>query len=122
MVIIKNKPFTIDESNRLEMEAMAGNNKPLYIPNSFEVGPLFHLEKGHLTFNNFLRGFPFIIKPATDDKPYFYNFNNNALMLLIILLIVVLLGIYLLFRPMLKQKHCGGAYLFWRFRNSLYAY
>ena len=120
LVIIKNKPFTIDESNRLEMEAMAGNNKPLYIPNSFEVGPLFHLEKGHLTFNNFLRGFPFIIKPATDDKPYFYNFNNNALMLLIILLLVVLLGIYLLFRPMLKQKNTAKALIYFGALGTAY--
>ncbi|WP_245589916.1 spermine/spermidine synthase domain-containing protein [Caldanaerobius polysaccharolyticus] len=104
MLIVKNKPFTVSESNKLKNAAAKGQNSILYIPYVVEKGPLYHISKGHLSLTGFETGFPFNAAPATDDKPYFYNFNKGTTLVLMVILFTVLLGSVVLFKPIVSRN------------------
>ncbi|MDK2934407.1 MAG: hypothetical protein PWP27_2217 [Clostridiales bacterium] len=104
MIIVKNKPFTEQESIDLAKEALKNGNIPLYIPNTYEEGPLKHIQEKHLSMADYLEGFSYNVTPATDNNPYFYNFSKGISPILLFVLIVVLIGSVILFLPYITQQ------------------
>lgn len=97
IVIVKNKPFAESESKELVDRALKNGNVPLYAPHVYEEGPLQHLKEEHLSMAEYLTGFKTNVTPATDDSPYFYNFNKGIPATLILILFMVALGSIILF-------------------------
>lgn len=99
VVIIKNKPFTEDESQQLMYRALQSGNIPLYAPHVYEEGPLSHLKEGNISIEQYLDAFSTNVTPATDDSPYFFNFDKGIPSTLIAILFMVGLGSVILFAP-----------------------
>jgi len=104
LVVVKNIPFSYSESKKLKETAEKGKIIPLYIPNVIDKGPLYHINKGHLSLRQFEEGFLFNTTPSTDDKPYFYDFSKGISPVLIIVLLIVLFGSLILFTPIVSKK------------------
>ncbi|MEZ0536568.1 spermine synthase [Caldicellulosiruptoraceae bacterium PP1] len=112
LVVVKNIPFSYSESKKLKETAAKGKIIPLYIPNVIDKGPLYHINKGHLSLKQFEEGFLIDTTPATDDKPYFYDFSKGISPVLIIVLLIVLFGSLILFTPIISKENI--------FKPSLY--
>lgn len=104
VVIIKNVPFTENESNQLLDKALQGGNTPLFLPNIYKEGPLKHLEDEHDNFEQFTAKFSNNVVPSTDDSPYFYNFEKGLPTSLLILLAAVGIGSVVFFAPFLIRN------------------
>lgn len=112
LIIVKNTPFSQLESKKLKETADKGKIIPLYIPYVNDNGPLYHINKGHLSLIQFEEAFSFSVTPATDDKPYFYDFSKGISPVLIIIFLLVILGSVILFTPIISQENI--------FKPSLY--
>ncbi|ABP66049.1 Spermine synthase [Caldicellulosiruptor saccharolyticus DSM 8903] len=112
MIIVKNKPFSQLESKKLKETADKGKIAPLYIPYVNDKGPLYHIKQGHLTLVEFENGFSFSATPATDDKPYFYDFSKGVSPVLVFIFFFILIGSIILFTPIISQEKA--------FKPSLY--
>ncbi|WHH59952.1 hypothetical protein [Petroclostridium sp. X23] len=99
MVIIKNQPFTEQQSKELAQSAYENGNLPLFTPHVYEEGPLQHIKEEHISMAEYLTGFTYNVTPATDDNPYFYNFTKGISPVLIFILFFILIGSFILFIP-----------------------
>ncbi|HBN86509.1 MAG TPA: spermine synthase, partial [Clostridiales bacterium] len=104
VIIIKNKPFTEDESE--ELLKIASENKiiPLYAPLIMEKGPLHKIKEATSTIREYINSFKYNVTPATDNNPYFYNFNKGVPSTLITILVVVALCSIVLFAPFASKR------------------
>jgi len=99
VIIIKNKPFSEEESQGLLEIAQKNQIAPMYTPVVFEEGPLYHIEEAHISMADFLNAFSTNVTPAIDDSPYFYNFGKGIPSTLLLILLVVIIGSVILFAP-----------------------
>ncbi|MDK2809470.1 MAG: hypothetical protein PWR27_179 [Petroclostridium sp.] len=103
MVIIKNTPFTQEQSKELAQKAVENGNIPLFTPHIYEQGPLGHIKEEHISMAEYLTGFSYNVTPATDDSPYFYNFTKGISPILLFILSAVIVGGMVLFIPYVAQ-------------------
>ncbi len=99
VVIVKNSPFTESESQQLLDTAKKTGNDAMYTPLLFEQGVLHHLQEQHISMADYINGFSTNVTPATDDNPYFYNFEKGIPNTLPLILIVIVIGSIILFTP-----------------------
>lgn len=104
MVIIKMEPFTHQESMFLVEYAQKNGQLPLFAPHIYEDGPLHHIKEEHISMTEFLNGFHYNISPATDDRPYFYNFAKGVPPVLLFILVIVIIGSFGLFIPYVTDR------------------
>jgi precorrin-6B methylase 2 len=70
LVILKNTPYTLDESQQQARKAMTMHLTPLFIPHMATDSPLIGLLQS--TVNSALH-LTTTVRPATDDRPFFYE-------------------------------------------------
>lgn len=99
VVIIKDSPFSESESKELMDTAQKNENVPLYTPFVYEQGVLQHIKKAHISIADYINGISTNATPATDDSPYFYNFNKGVPSTLILILLLVAIASIILFAP-----------------------
>lgn len=99
VVIIKNKPFSIEESKQLVDTAQKNGSVPMYVPQVLEQGPLQQIKQAKISMNDYLKGFSSNVTPATDNNPYFYNFDKGIPSTLILILVVAIIGSIIMFAP-----------------------
>ncbi|AUS98824.1 spermine synthase [Clostridium thermosuccinogenes] len=99
VIIIKNKPFTEDESKGLLETAKKNKIAPLYAPLVQEQGPLQQIKEAKISLKDYVNGFKSNVTPATDNRPYFYNFGKGVPATLILILMVVAIGSIIMFTP-----------------------
>lgn len=104
VIIIKNKPFSEDESRQLIEAAKKGKNVPLYAPLLSEQGPLQQIKEAKVSMEDYLNGFGFNVTPSTDDSPYFYNFRKGVPLTLPLVLIAVIIGSIMIFAPFASKN------------------
>jgi hypothetical protein len=105
VIMIKNRPFSEEESRILEHEISARGALPAYLPNLYEQGTLPRIKSGQLaSVEEFTDSFNNNIKPATDNNPYFFNFDKKVNRGLVQILIISLIGSLLLFAPYARKK------------------
>lgn len=104
VVIIKNAPFSQEESSLLYSMATKNGNLTIYAPIVYEEGPLNKIKNGQLSHKEFIDIFEVNVTPANDNSPYFYNFNKGVPAILIIILVAVILGSLILFTPFVLKK------------------
>ena len=97
VIIIKNKPFSEDESKKLLDTAQKSGNVPLYTPFVYEQGVLDHIKQAHISLADYLNAFNTNVTPATDNNPYFYNFSKGVPATLILILLLAIIGGIILF-------------------------
>lgn len=97
IVIVKNKPFTENESKSIVNFAKKTGSIPLYTPIVDEEGVLSHIKQSHISLAQYLTGFSTNVTPATDDNPYFYNFNKGIPPILLLILFIMAAGSVVLF-------------------------
>ncbi|MDO8685836.1 MAG: hypothetical protein Q7J78_04100 [Clostridiales bacterium] len=112
MIIIKNKPFSEGESRELFGTAQKYGSIPMFIPSIYEQGPLQLIKKEQISMVDYLNNFSTNVTPATDDRPYFFNFGKGVPSILLIILLVVIIGSILLFRSFVVK---GG-----NFKSTMY--
>lgn len=99
VLVLRNEPFTMAEIDEIFNISHQMGMTPFYLPGHFE--PLFirSLVAGEHTVASIRAEFPFDIKPATDNSPFFYNADIGSPKSLSNLLIVVSIvaGITLLY-------------------------
>jgi hypothetical protein len=106
VIIIKNLPFSEEESEGLFDLAEKSGNVALYAPMVFEQGILDHIQDSHISMADYLNGFDTNVTPATDNNPYFYNFGKGIPSTLLLILIIVSMGSIMLFAPFaVKNKN-----------------
>lgn len=99
VVIIKNKPFSEEESKQLVDTAQKNGSVPMYVPQVLEQGPLQQIKQAKISMNDYLKGFSSNVTPAADNSPYFYNFDKGIPSTLILILVVAIIGSIILFAP-----------------------
>lgn len=99
VIIIKNKPFTEDESKELLETAKKSQIAPIFAPLVEEQGPLQLIKESKISMRDYLNGFNSNVAPATDNKPYFYNFGKGVPATLLLILMVVAIGSIIMFAP-----------------------
>lgn len=99
VIIIKNKPFTEDESKDLMETAKKNQIAPIYAPLVQEQGPLQLIKEVKISIKDYIKGFNSNVTPATDNSPYFYNFGKGVPATLILILMVAAIGSIIMFAP-----------------------
>lgn len=97
VIVIKNTPFTIEESKQLIDTASKNDISPIFVPEVYEKGFLSHIEQAHVSFDDYLKKSSTNVAPATDDNPFYYNFNKGIspmLLTILIFLIVICIVIF----------------------------
>ena len=97
VVIIKNKPFSENESKELLEAAQSSGNTSIYLPIVNEQGVLLHIKEAHISMKDYLNGFSSNVTPTTDNSPYFYNFGKGVPLTLKLILLAVTIGSIILF-------------------------
>ncbi|MCL2703559.1 MAG: hypothetical protein FWE91_08145 [Defluviitaleaceae bacterium] len=109
VIIIKDTPFTGDEASILETEILARKALPAYLPYVHEHGIISQVKDGSVTsLRHFIDSFNMNVKPATDDNPYFYNFDRGINTGLLQILAFGVLASLLLFTPYAVKKRNRG--------------
>lgn len=104
VVIIKNETFSQEESNALNSLATKNGSVTIYAPLVYEEGPLNKIKQEQLSLKEFIDNFEVNVTPATDNNPYFYNFNKGVPKILIFILVIVIVGSLILFTPFVIKK------------------
>ena len=104
VIIIRNEPFSEEESLRLKDEILSIGATPNYIPHFHEHGPLGQIRTGQISFEQFIDSIEIRAEPVTDNSPYFFNFDRGVPDVLIQILLVGLIGSVLLFAPFAVKK------------------
>lgn len=77
LLIIKKEPFSIEESEQLLKNIQSSGNIALFLPYLYEKARLADIRKGIARRADFARGLPYSCEPATDNRPFFYNFKKG---------------------------------------------
>ncbi len=104
VVIIKNTAYSQEESNALKSLATKNGSLTIYAPLVYEEGPLNYIKQGQLSLKEFINNFGINVTPATDNNPYFYNYNKGVPTILIFILVVVMVGSLVMFTPFVIKK------------------
>jgi len=104
VIIIKNRPFSVQESLMLEQKLLENNIIPMHIPHLHEFDLLKQIKEDSFTFNEFLKAFDERVDPVNDNSPYFFNFERRIPSELILLLVFSLLGTLLLAATQVQRK------------------
>jgi hypothetical protein len=112
LLIIKKKPFTETEARQLLDAGNTTGNSCLFMPYLQEVARLGEIRQGTATVADFEKDLPYNAEPATDDKPYFYNFDLGLPPVLLITLIGVILLSLVFLIPACKQGLAGFSLYF----------
>jgi predicted membrane-bound spermidine synthase len=90
VAVIKNTPFSIEESKQLIDNASKNNIAPIFVPLVYEKGILSNIEQAHISFDDYLKKSKTNVTPATDDNPFYYNFQKGISPMLLITLIFLI--------------------------------
>jgi len=104
VIIVKNEPFSVDTSTILLEEIFNIDATPAYIPHVHEVGIVAQVQRGELSFEQFVDSFNMRAEPVTDNSPYFFNFDRGVPSVLMQILAFSLIGSFLLLIPLAKKK------------------
>ena len=77
LLIVRNTPFTAEDSLALGAVARRAGFDPLYLPHVLARPPLDSVESGERTFDDIVAGAESDISPTTDDRPFFYQFERG---------------------------------------------
>lgn len=97
LFILRESPFTREEANDILRTALIMNKRPLFIPYVYEQEP-YSLIGPDISLEEFISSAPVNLKPAVDDRPFFYNFDKGIPPLLAVLFLISLslAGIFLI--------------------------
>ena len=104
VIIVKNEPFNVDTSTILLEEIFNIGASPAYVPHVHEVGIVAQVQRGQLSFEQFVDSFGMRADPVTDNSPYFFNFNRGVPSVLLQILAFSLIGSVSLIIAFAKKK------------------
>lgn len=95
LVVLKNTPYTPEESQQQASKVASMHLMPLFIPHMADASPLLSLIQRTATPTNRLPGLT--VRPATDDRPFFHETNAGlaSLSWVSVAVLVLLLGLHL---------------------------
>jgi spermidine synthase len=105
--MLKKTPFTPEEAQTIKNTtlAMGPNDKLLYVPYVYEQGPYAQVLNGTISVQQLISQSPRQIQPATDDTPFFFNFEKGVPQImqpLVIFAVVATIGVASL--PLLRKR------------------
>jgi len=103
-IIIKDQPFTEEESYALRSELRRAGLTPAHIPHFNEWPPLGAVGEGLFSFDQFLNTFEMNATPVTDNSPYFFHFERNIPPVLLQILAFSLVGSALVVAIFARKK------------------
>lgn len=111
-LILKNSPFSKEESANLHTLVHLYGFQPIYFPYVHEE-PLFRkLIEGEVSFKKWVSSLSFNAAPSTDNRPFFYNYEekgvpsllSSLLYTVIFLTLLVALIAWLSLKPLPRRK------------------
>lgn len=100
LLIVRNTPFTAEDSLALGSVARRIGFVPLFLPQVLAQPPLDAVEAGDVTYDDIIADADSDIAPTTDDRPFFYQFERgvpaNLRPLLIALALLIVAGAVLI--------------------------
>ncbi|MGQ9629068.1 MAG: hypothetical protein ACUVXI_01980 [bacterium] len=75
LLIVRKTPFAREEAEEVYKIAVLTNFNPEFIPYHREGGVLAALARGDISLAKFVADYPLNVDPATDDRPFFYNYD-----------------------------------------------
>ena len=112
LLIIKKEPFSVEESEQLLKNIQSSGNIALFLPYLYENARLGDIRKGIARRADFARDLPYSCEPATDNRPFFYNFKKGLPDVLRYGLIASIVLSLLIFLPYVIRKRMLKAGLF----------
>jgi len=103
-IIIKNRPFTEQESSALRLELVHAGLTPAHLPHINEWPPLGAVSNGVFSFEQFLDTFEMRATPVTDNSPYFFHFERGIPPVLLHILALSLVGSVVLLVPHVRKQ------------------
>jgi len=107
-IVIMDRPFSEEESQRLMWEVENIGATPGHIPHIHEHGVISQLRGERISFEQFVDLFGGRAGPVSDNSPYFFNFERGVPTVLIQILVLSLAGALLLFVPFSRKKGSLG--------------
>lgn len=107
LLLIKKKPFTRSEAETLLTAAKNTGNQSLFLPYLAENARLGDIRQGKMSVADFEKNLPYNAEPATNNKPYFYNFDPGLPPVLWYTLIGVTILALIFLKPLLNRKLTG---------------
>jgi len=104
VIVIRNHPFSEEDSRILEQEVFGRNHAPLHIPHRFEWDAFEQVKDGQLTFKELVGSYDERVGPVTDNSPYFFHFEKGIPSVLLIMLVLSFLIALVLAATQLKKK------------------
>jgi len=104
VIIIRNHPFSEQESEMLEQEVFGRNHSPLHIPHRFEWDAFEQIKSGEVTFKELLSNYDERIGPVSDNSPYFFHFEKGIPSVLLTILILSFFGALILAATQFRKK------------------
>jgi len=96
LLIVRNSPFSAEDSLALGSVARRIGFVPLFLPQVLAQPPLDAVEAGDVTYDDIIADAESDIAPTTDDRPFFYQFErgipSNLRPLLIGLAVLIVAG------------------------------
>ncbi|MCL2392797.1 MAG: hypothetical protein FWC66_09385, partial [Oscillospiraceae bacterium] len=104
VIIVKDRPFSEQESMMLEREMLNINATPAHIPERHEWAMLSLISDGSISLDAFADFFDANVDPVIDDSPYFFHFDRGIPSVLLLILLLSLIGASLLIAPQARKK------------------
>lgn len=124
LLIVRNTPFTAEESLALGSVARRIGFVPLFLPQVLAQPPLDAVEAGDVPYSDIIAEAESDIAPTTDDRPFFYQFERgvpaNLRPLLIGLAVLIVAGAALVLPLQQRARRRAGA-SFWRWSPLYFA-
>lgn len=113
IVIFKKTPFTNEEAQRLYKKSKEQNRIIVNLPGITQMNIYNDLTHGKIELHEIYKQMPINIKPTTDNKPFFYDFNKGIPLQLLGLAIVVFVIINFMFKKLgMKRTNNSLIYYF----------
>lgn len=104
IVMISNKSYTDNEINEVDKFFEQNNFQLIHLPSKTEHSYFASLSNGQITLKEVYNQTNKNIVPATDERPYFYNYNKGIPDIFIgIFLIIIILILLFFVKPIIKE-------------------
>ncbi|OLS01971.1 spermidine synthase family protein [Tissierella creatinophila] len=90
VVVFKKQQFTSKEIESISNKAMAQNRRIENIPGKVYIDVYYKYSTGEIDLSDIYKGMPINTIPATDDKPFFFDFGKGIPLTLLGLFMIIL--------------------------------
>ncbi len=112
IVVFKKQSFTIEEIQNINNNAKIQNRVVENIPQTVYIDIYDRYSKGEIELSDIYKGIPFNTVPATDDKPFFFDYGKGVPLTLIALLTIMISASLIIYKKIRESEIYKSALYF----------